>query len=196
MKHFQKIAEGLPVAEVMAQLYQHPELWNQHGPRKEFPDSPHANTSDIWVRFNDYAKLDPCDFGKMSAEHIPVWYPAWAALPALKPIIFGLMSLVQGEMLGGVLITKIPPGGKVEPHADASWHVEQYDKFYVTLQSKAGAIFGASDGSVTEELSTRDGDCYLFDNRMMHWVENKSDVDRITLIICIRTEKFGRTSET
>lgn len=191
MKHFQKIAEGLPVTEVMDQLYAHAELWDQHGPRKEFAGSPHVKTSDIWVRFNAYENLDPDNYAAFSDEHLPDWYPAWEKLPALKPLVFGLMALAQGEMLGGVLITKVKPGGAVEPHKDSSWHVDFYRKFYVSLQSEDGAMFGCKDGDDIEELRPMTGECWLFDNRKTHWVQNTGAYDRVTLIVCIRTDKFG-----
>jgi hypothetical protein len=31
-------------------------------------------------------------------------------LPAVRKIVFDVMHAVQGEKLGGVLITKVPPG--------------------------------------------------------------------------------------
>lgn len=191
MRHFQKIAEGLPVTEVMDQLYAHPDLWDQHGPRKEFEGSPHVKTSDIWVRFNAYKNLDPENYAAFSNEHIPEWYPAWDRLPALKPVVYGLMSRVQGEMLGGVLITKVKPGGVVEPHQDKSWHVDFYRKFYVSLQSEDGSVFGCKVEDEIEELRPKTGECWLFDNHKTHWVQNTGSDDRVTLIVCIRTDKFG-----
>lgn len=191
MKHFRLIFEGIDVRPVLDQLNAHPELWNQHGPRRTYTGTPHLGSSDIWVRFNDYAKLDPSDFSALSDEHIPVWYSAWKVLPALRPIVFGLMAHVEGEMLGGVLITKVSPQGSIAPHRDASWHVEYYSKFYVFLTSPKGAIFGCTHENVTEELAPRVGECYFFDNRKLHWVENRSDEDRLTLIVCIRTDRFA-----
>lgn len=185
MQHFHKIASGLNVAPVLAQLDAHPELWNQHNPRKAFLGSPHDQTSDLWVRFNDHAKLDPNNYAAFSDEHIPVWYPAWDKLTALRPIIFQLMAEVEGEMLGGVLLTCVPPGAQVRPHRDKSWHVSYYSKFYVGLQSAPGAIFGCED----EEINIKSGECFLMDNRKLHWVDNRSNIDRITAIICIRCSR-------
>jgi hypothetical protein len=184
MRHFSLIRKGIHVNPVLAQIAEHPELWNAHTGRKLRPGSPHVQMSDIWVRFNDLAKCP--DFAKLSDEHVPIWYPAYAALPALRPILAELMARVQGEMLGGVLITKVPPGGEIAPHADSSWHVEQYEKYYVSLQSAPGAVFGCLHEGVQEELSPQPGECWLFDNRKRHWVKNESSIDRITLIVCIR----------
>lgn len=191
MRNFLKIAEGMDVNSVMAAIDAHPELWDSHRERKTSVGSPHSRMSDIWVRYNDIARF--ADRKSFNDEHVPVWYDAWAKYPdvraALRPIIFGLMAEVGGEMLGGVLITRIPPGGGIAPHVDEGWHVEYYDKFYVSLRSAPGAEFFCDEGGV-EALNPKEGEIWRFDNRKNHWVENRSDQDRITLIVCIRMDKF------
>lgn len=188
MKHFLQIASGVDVAPLIAAIDAQPELWDSHRERKESDGSPHARMSDIWIRYNDKARYK--DRESFNAEHVPVWYPAWHALPELRPIIFGLMAAVDGEMLGGVLITRIPPGGGIAPHVDQGWHVEYYDKFYVSLRSDPGAEFWCDHGCIAEALNPKVGDIWRFDNRKNHWVENNSSTDRVTLIVCIRTDKF------
>src|SRR5438132_1541130 len=103
MKHFELIAGGVDVAPLLAQLDAHPELWDAHNSRKISDGSPHSRMSDIWVRYNAIERLGE-DRRRFNDEHVPVWYPAWYRLPALRPLIFNLMAQVQGEMLGGVLI--------------------------------------------------------------------------------------------
>ena len=89
-------------------------------------------------------------------------------------------------MLGGVLITRIPPDARIKPHTDASWHVDYYDKFYLSLQAAPGATFHTD----TEAIEPKVGDLWRFDNRVRHWVTNDSRQSRVTLIMCIRTDLF------
>lgn len=194
MPHFLKISEGIDVSELARQLDENPELWDANTSRKTHAGSPHTQMSDIWVRYNDKRRLDLNNLAAFNNEHVPVWYPAWEKLTALRPILFDLMAKVQGEMIGGVLITRIPPGMGIAPHVDLGWHVDQYDKFYLSVRSAPGADFICEHDGVTERLNPKPGEIYLFDNRKCHSVENKSDQDRITAIMCIRTEKFGRRS--
>lgn len=189
MKHFLKIAEGCNVAPLLSQIKAHHELWNAYGLRKR-GGSPHTEMSDIWVRYNDVARLDPTNPRAFNNEHVPVWYPAWDVLTELHPIIYSLMSPLEGQMIGGILITKIPPGGGIAPHTDEGWHVNYFDKFYLSLKSEPGANFVCDHDGVVESLNPKPGEIWRFDNRKRHWVENKSDSDRITAIICIRTDKF------
>lgn len=186
MIYFQKMPYQIDVKDLNQQLGEHPELWGQYGWRKAL--GPHAQMTDIWVRYNDIAKFGGNPGPEFNDEHVPVWYPAWEALPALKPVIFNLMAQEQGEMLGAVLITKISAGQGIRKHVDRGWHVEYYDKFYVSLESAPGATFHCGEEVINPEV----GDCWRFDNRREHWVENNSSSDRVTLIVCIRTEKYKR----
>lgn len=187
MKHFHPIASGIDTRQIMAQLDQHPELWNAQRDRQSYDNSPHRHVSDVWVRYNDIAKGD---LKSLSDEHVPIWYPAWGVLTALEPVVRGLMNSECGDMIGGVLITKLPPGDTIYPHRDAGWHVDYYSKFYLTLQADAGAVFccQGNDGEF-EVLHNRTGEIWYMDNRKTHWVKNNGTVDRITMIICIRTAK-------
>lgn len=184
---------SVDVAPLAAQLDAQPGLWNEHTRRRDVAGSPHARMSDIWVRYNDAAPFERSgDWRGFNDPHIPVWYPAWHALPAMRPIVFGIMAAVEAEMLCGVLITRIPPGAGIDRHTDESWHVQYTDKIYVPIRSAPGAVFGAEDAVGIEELNPEPGSVWLFDNRVPHWVANTSAEDRITLIVCVRTEMFGR----
>lgn len=191
MRHFKKICDLLDVEPLRKQLDDNADLWNQHPGRMAGDESPFAGTSDLWVRYNDISRARP-NFEGFNDEHVPVWYPAWHRLPALRPLVFDLMALVQGEMLGGVLITRVPDGAKIAPHVDSGWHVDYYDKFYISLESAPGALFHVKHDGQEESLNPAPGDCWLFDNRKLHWVTNTSGKARVTLIVCIRTDMFGR----
>jgi len=197
VKHFELISEGIDVSGVLAELEAHPELWNQHTARTRATGTPHKTSSDIWVRYNDVTPFErgARPYSEINDAHIPVWYDGWRKLPSLKPIVFDLMAKVQGEMLCGILITKIPPGGRIEPHVDNSWHVSFTEKFYLSLKSEPGSEFHCDHDGERESLNPKPGEVWLFDNRKVHSVTNNSPTDRITAIICIRTEMFGRIEE-
>jgi hypothetical protein len=183
VKLFEPICR-MPHVPLLNQIEEHPELWDAHRARKDVDGSPFAGAQDIWVRYNRIERLGHA----FNDEHVPVWYPAWHVLTALRPVVFRLMARVQGEMLGGVLITRIPAGTGIAPHVDTGWHVEYYEKFYLSLKSALGADF-CFEGA---RLNPKPGEVWRIDNRHRHWVVNDSAEDRITLIVCIRTNLFGR----
>jgi len=183
MDNFRLIAKNIDVSGVLEQLTAHPELWNQYTERKA-GDSPHKAMTDIWVRFRPKAEL--VDTEDYKTPHIPEWYPSRRLLPDVERISLDMLAKVRGVQLGGVLITKIPPGGKILPHHDRGrWHAEFYNtKIYVPIQSNPDCI------NICEEdkICMRPGEAWFFDNLKVHSVENNGNVDRITLIVCVRVE--------
>lgn len=188
MKYFHSLRQRVDVEPLRLALARQPWLWDQQPLRREMPDTPHGGMKDIWVRYNAYKNFTG-DVAKFNAEHDSVWYPAWYALPELQPIVFGLMSLVRGERLGGILITTIPPGGEIASHVDDGWHVRYYDKYYVQVDSGPGALFWAEDTSFVPEV----GEVYFFDNKVTHGVRNLGSATRTTLIICIKSDRYGQS---
>lgn len=170
------------VAHVLKEIEEHPEVWNRYKARKE--QYAHSQMSDIWVRYNDYNNFDG-NISNFNQEHVSVWYPEAYKLPSVIDLCYQVEYLVGGKRIGGVLITKIPPGCSVEPHVDAGWHASYYEKFAVQLKGNKNQAF-CFDGY---SYSANPGQLYTFDNSRLHWVTNNSDEDRITLIICIKRDQ-------
>lgn len=174
------IASGLNVQPLVKAIDEHPELWDVHRMRTEHPQSPHHDLSDIWIRYNAWENWKG-DRLKFNSDHESVWYPASSVLP-VKPLIFEVMHLMQGERLGGIFITKIPSGKDCKPHIDQGWHSRYYEKFAVQLKSNSEQAFQFEG----EKLVTAPGDLFWFDNAYKHWVTNPTNEDRMTLIITLR----------
>lgn len=171
----------LDVSEAVAQIDARPEIWNTHRMRTESYGTPHNGVSDIWVRYNPWPNYTG-DWAAFNDPHVSEWYPVIDKIPAVRALTRQVFKLVGGETLGGVLITKIPPGGEVAPHVDGGWHAGHYDKYAVQLKGNKDQVFGFEDS----ELRPDPGEVYTFDNSKLHWVKNDSDSDRMTCIICIR----------
>jgi len=185
MKNMQLLLKGVDVSGLVQELHKKPFLWNQQKARLE--QYAHNGLDDIWVRYNDFSNYNG-DLAEFNNEHEAVWYPAYSALPQIKDIVFDVMRLVEGERLGGVLITRIPAGCTCQPHVDGGWHAEHFDKFALQIAAAEGQAFHFEEGS----LETETGDLYWFNNQETHWVTNESDEDRITMIICIETNKGAK----
>lgn len=171
------LSEGLNVAPIYWALLKNPQLWNQHTTRTESPDSPHHGLDDIWARFGDPSRASD------GAPHDSFWYPS-ADVLGIKPLCHDIMRLVEGVELGGVLITRIPAGAECKPHTDPGWHARRYQKFGVQITSAPGQAFCFE----SDRLETKPGDLFWFDNQFTHWVENPTQYERVTMIVCIRKE--------
>jgi hypothetical protein len=184
MSSIRHLASGYDVAPLAAQLAAHPEAWSRHTMRTDAYRTPHKAVDDIWVRYNAWENFAG-DVQAFNAEHESSWYPVIADLPAAWSLARKVLRDVGGGRLGGVLITRIPPGGRVNPHVDTGWHAGYYEKFAVQIASNESQAFCFEDA----ELRPLPGDLYTFDNSRLHWVTNDSDTPRITLIVCVRRDR-------
>jgi hypothetical protein len=184
MKHFRRIFSGLDVAPALAQLDAHPELWGEHPERIKAPNSPHAQSQDVWLRFRPEAELhEPADYG---APHFAVFWPAWWLLPGLHAITYDVMRAVEATYLGGCLITRIPAGKQILPHVDKGWHPAWNDtKAYVILAANPGCVNRCGE----EDVVMREGEAWIFRNDILHSVQNWGSTDRIALILTMKTER-------
>jgi quercetin dioxygenase-like cupin family protein len=182
MKNILTIARGLNVIPLLLELQRQPQLWNQNRTRTENPTSPHREVDDIWVRYG------AGDSGYEGQPHTSVWLEAADLLPQAKADARAILNLVRGDALGGILITRIPPGRSVKPHADLGWHALEYDKFALQVAAHPQQAFCYEEG----QHITAPGDLYWFHNQEKHWVINESPVERITMIVCVKLDKpFG-----
>lgn len=186
MHNFMKICDGINVEPLAFALNRNPELWNINKLRKEIEKSPHLQMSDIWIRYNDdKVALQTGDYSTFHDLHFPIWYPSINVLPMVRNISLALMSKMGATHLGGVLITKIPAGGRIEPHVDHNWHADFYNcKLYVPIQSNPQCVNRCGDECVV--MNT--GECWYFNNAVEHEVVNNGQDDRMTLIICMKIE--------
>lgn len=185
MKASNKIYNGLDVNSALQELKVNSFLFGELDARKKSPI--HAQMDDIWLRYGDVtALIESGDYSTIANEHDSIWLQN---LPECKKLCFDVMALVDGERLGGVLITKLPPGGEILNHTDDGWHADYYDKYYIPIQNEKGAVFGFDDGELDPDI----GDVWAFDNSQPHYVKNNTNSDRIAMVVCIKQSKFDRS---
>jgi len=185
MKNFMFIGSGINVEPINLILKQNPDLWDENRERRDSQGSPHSEMNDIWVRYNDQKKFkESGDWSKFNQPHFPIWYPAARKLHYIRPLAISMMAKMGSTHLGGILITRIPAGGKILPHVDDNWHSRFYNcKLYIPIQTNINCWNRCGDEVVT--MNT--GDCWYFNNAVEHEVQNQGSDERITLILCMKT---------
>lgn len=184
MQHFTMLG-NVDVLPLRLQVERHPECWNQHTGRTAHEGSPHAEVSDVWLRWRpESALVKPESYNEPFAEL--EWYPAIAVLPAARGILMNIMQRVGGTALGGCLITKVPPGGQVKPHSDAmSWHAQYFRlKVYTVLRTTPNVVNWVEG----ESFVPKAGDVFAYDNLRPHAVYNEGDEDRWTMMAACRCD--------
>jgi hypothetical protein len=197
-KHFKLVGIGFDVFPYLAQLYAHPELWEQSRDFRKVSRyngelSPHRESQDIWVRHQNYESLGAYDTeeGRESLfkSAISEWYPESLKLPAAMDMAENVCRHLGAIQLGGHYIIKIPAGKKVYPHVDFSWHSTYYNKYMVILKTQPGVVFGWENSG---NLIPMTGDLWNFQNNTKHWVYNDSDEDVIIATFSVRTFNMDR----
>jgi hypothetical protein len=182
VKNFLRLASGLNVAPLMAQIARQPQLWKADTYLRDYPQGPFGDTETIFLRF------PPASVTEMERasrdQHECVWMDGAIHLSAWRPPVFQLMSLVEGERLGRVMINKIRPGGRIFPHADTPSHCSYYSRYHYVLQGHPGVEFNCGD----ESVSMRTGEAWWFNNALEHSVVNNSDDDRLHMIVDIKCQ--------
>ena len=182
MSRFTQIAANVDPLAVRLELERAAHLWDANPTRRLYPGTPHGAMTDITVRYMPEDQLTSLEVRKR--EHRNVFWPAWHALPSLRPVVFGLMARVQAVELGSVLITRLPSGRMIEPHSDAGcWAPTWYNmKAHWTV---AGSSISTCEG---EDCLQRTGEIWTFDNLLVHSISNAGPDDRIACIVSMRCE--------
>ena len=156
--------------------------WDKY-PFRRLGNSPHKEMVDIWARYNDIQPyLKTGDLSGLNDPHDSVWYRSQLT-ELIKPIAYKIMAKVGGERLGGILITKLQPYGKITTHTDDGWHAKYYDKYYVCIKD-GGSKFIFESGYIRP----KEGQVWWFDNSRPHGVENTNQ-ERIAMIVCIKIDR-------
>lgn len=192
MNNFLKLGNGtntMPLLLAIQRLSKMQDVWKEDTYLRDYPQGPFGDTESVILRFPDRSVHET---EQALANHLEGFdqhenfdQPVFKALPEARPLIFQLMSAVQGERLGRVIVNKLKPGGRIYPHADTPVHAEYWDRFHIVLQSSPGSNFRCGD----EQVHMETGDVWWFNNRLEHEVVNNSADDRIHMVIDVRTSK-------
>lgn len=187
MKNFVTVAQNINMQPLLDAINAQPELWNRMNLRTTHPETPHYDVDDIVIRFNMLSDnvMDMVD------DKESVWYPPFFCLP-VKPLIYGLMNDALGDRIGRVVITRLAPGKSIDPHVDQGSPVSYYQRFHIAIQNEEGAVFTIED----EEFTPKTGDIYAVTNDKLNSVKNNSNVDRITMIVDVRTPLLEKLKQT
>jgi hypothetical protein len=156
------------------------EYWGAAPFRTNFEGSPHREAKDILIRGPRFDTLDmqelynriPCEF-----------YNTSEGFPRVREAALVLLNILQGTALGRVILTRIPPSGQIYSHSDEGEAADWYDRFHLVISSaEKGNYFYSGD----EQVEMKAGEIWWVNNHIPHSVKNKSEEDRIHMILDIQ----------
>ncbi len=184
MNNFELILDQVDFTNLNEELKASEHLFGILPLRTNYEGSAHKEVKDILLRGpkieeNTTLQQLQCDMQCYN-------YTFMQQFPMLHLSILDLMRHVFGCQLGRVMITKLPPGGKITPHKDEGQAAEEYERFHIVLQGDKGNMFFVEDQA--QEMLT--GQVWWFDNNKEHWVKNNSNSDRIHVIVDIMVDQW------
>lgn len=194
MKNFHRLATGLNVGPLMANLARNPDWWTADTYLRTFPQGPFGEVDSLILRFPPRpvpkSEAEKEEYLRAADQHECVDMPIYEKLPEARHLVMNLFGYVGGTRLGRVIINRVMPGGRVFKHADTLEHANYWHRHHICLQSAPGVVFSAGD----EQVWMAPGEAWWFNNgkgtadqaRPEHEVINNSPVERIHMVIDIK----------
>lgn len=182
MRNFRLLASGINILALADQVHRH---------RHMFVDlsaggKTHREAHLITVRYPEIpadALTNPEARKRMSDDLFAKPHPGWHVFSALKPLLYGLVQLVEGTHIGGIGIVRLDPGKRIYPHYDEGIATQFYERYHLVIAGPAECWFVCGEGDDEERCAMPTGTVYWFDSRKKHAVENLSDEPRISVSI-------------
>ena len=174
MPNFTKIAQGVDIQPLLAELDAAPEMWLVDTSRQRKVRC-QRHTRNIFLR----VAKKPLPAGARNANDV---HESRIARSARKfPRALAYCESVAGDLggtLGRATLVALQPHGQVFPHVDAGAYYRIRDRFHLVLRSAGGSPLAAGD----ERVLMRPGELWAFDNKARHWADNPSEEPRVHLI--------------
>lgn len=181
--NFKLVAQGIDTRPLLASLHEHADLWSADTRRQDFPGSPHHDTQVIHIRQQPTASVAAV-FSELEAIDT---LAAHLLLEALFPLMKQILDAIgeRGE-IGRVMVTRLPPGGKIDKHMDEGLYADHYDRFHLCLQGDDCVRFMCGP-----HLSyIQPGDLWWFNHKQPHQVWNDGKLDRVHLIVDVEAPAY------
>lgn len=189
MKHFRRLAQDIDVAPLLRAITE--PMWSYDLYWKNHPIPVFRDVDSILLRFPQ--KVPYTVATEAQRQHlmrtIDPWecfdQPCFDELPAVRELVFQIMTRVSAERLGRVMINRLPPGKHIPAHSDIVRELKYYDRLHVVLQTNGAVDFRAGE----ETVQMQAGELWWFDNAAEHEVWNRGAGDRLHLIVDVRVKK-------
>lgn len=174
MLHFTKIAQGLDIQPLLAELDAAPEMWFANTSRQRKVRC-QRNTRNIFLR----AARKPLPRDAKNANDVQESRIARSARKFPRTLAWcESVADTLGGTLGRATLVALLPHGRVFPHVDAGAYYRIRDRFHLVLRSAGGSPLTAGD----ERVVMRPGELWAFNNKARHWADNPSEEPRVHLI--------------
>jgi hypothetical protein len=160
--NFRRLATGLNVQPLLAELAANPELWTLIQLRQLYAESVHVDTETIVLRGPSslegiFDNLDCVDFSSIEK------------LPAAIDMVREISGLLKARDVGRLMLVKLKEGGWIRPHVDEGAYARYFARFHLALDSNPHCIFRCGE----ERAYMAPGELWWFNHQQTHSVLNQ-----------------------
>ena len=174
MRHFTRLAQGVDTEPFLAELDADPGMWLADTSRQRKVRC-QRNTLNIFLR----APRKPLPPGMKNANDVHECRLMRAA--SRFPRTLGFCESIAdgwGAQLGRATLVALLPGSRVFPHIDTGAYYRIRDRLHLVLRSAGGSPLTAEE----ETVVMREGELWVFNNKVTHHARNPALEPRVHLI--------------
>lgn len=138
------------------------------------------------LRVHKIKKDTPHTIEALSAIVECIDTPARILYPNVNCLVDWIFNNVEGTKLGRIMLVKLLPGGVINAHIDPGQYFQEHYRFHVPFITDSNVLFYGED-NIPAHMPK--GFLSQLANRRTHSAENKSNIDRIHLIVDIDSNK-------
>lgn len=112
--------------------------------------------------------------------------PARQLYPEVDKLVSWIFKAVDGTKLGRIMIVKLMPGGIIGEHIDPGQYFLEHYRFHIPIITDPEVLFFGEDKD--HPMHMPEGYLSQLANRKKHSAENRSNVERIHIIVDIDSD--------
>lgn len=164
-------------------------MWDMERRRNQYQGSAHGDAKTIIIRWADLSEEDDPIAASFRSLNIIDQPMAEQLMPEVGDAVMAVLEAVSPVVrLGRVMLTKLPPGGKIDPHVDEGIYADHHSRFHLCLQGDKGNTFVCGK----ETYHPENGAAFWFNHKRQHSVSNQGSIERIHLIVDAVTPRFTK----
>ena len=178
-----KLIGDFEVSKIKAILLSYRDEWEKNQSRQERYKLFHGDSKNIFITDIE-ASWDGHGFPLVHHE----------VEEDLRDHTLKIVKRLEEELKGTVgkcLFINLPAGKKVNPHVDMGYYLTSVHRVHIPIMTHGDVDFSVGG----ETINMKEGVCYEINNMRTHAVDNRSNVDRIHLLIDIMPPHIFKSND-
>lgn len=189
--NFVKIADKINIKPIRKEIKDNAHLWRKAMPgiKPWQAGYTHRKIEVIGLRMTHIPPdaMDNPESFKRGSDELLAWdLPEYDLFPETRKLVYKIMSMVNGGIIGRVGIICLPPGKEIDGHYDTGLAAQFFNRYHIMINGAKENWMQCGEGEDEHYIEMLTGECWLFDHQKWHAFYNRSNEPRIYLNIDIK----------